>query len=141
MKHQVAFFFKEGGELLVGHVQGAAIDPAEVGSFWAVDLQRGAAVDLLAEVVHVALDVGVELVQPLVTLGVGRDDNVVYKGVCTADVQVVQQGLELVAQLLILNNDVGSLQASQVEGLARCGAQDGGARPARRRCCSSRCAP
>ena len=62
VEHQVAFFFKEGGELLVGHVQGVAIDPAEVGSFWAVDLQRGAADDLLAEVVHVALDVGVELV-------------------------------------------------------------------------------
>ena len=28
VEHQVAFFFKEGGELLVGHVQGVAMDPA-----------------------------------------------------------------------------------------------------------------
>ena len=117
--------FKEGAQLFVGHVQTTAVYPCQIGAFWIPHLQRSDGVDLLAEIVHIGFDVGIQLIQPLVALGVCSNDNRINKDVAAADVQVVEQLFEFVAQLFILDDDVGSLKTCQVEGFAGSGAQDG----------------
>ena len=117
--------FKEGAQLFVGHVQTTAVYPCQIGAFWIPHLQRSDGVDLLAEIIHIGFDVGIQLIQPLVALGVCSNDNRINKDVAAADVQVVEQLFKFVAQIFILDDDVGSLKTCQVEGLAGSGTQDG----------------
>ena len=120
----MAFLFEECRQLIVAHIQAMAVYPCKVGAFRAPHLQRSDGVDLVCKVVHVCFDVDIQLVQPLVALGVSCGYNRVYESVCTADVQVVQQSLEAFAQVLVLDDDVGCLKAGKVEGFTWSSAQD-----------------
>ena len=67
--------------------------------------QRSDGIDFFCKVFQVAFDVFVELIQPLVALGVCSDNNRVNKCICAANMQIAEQSLEFIAQFFVFDDN------------------------------------
>ena len=109
------------GDLLVdlfgGHAKVGEIHPQNVGAFGTEYFQLG---QLVVQSVYYVVDrlvqISVQLIDPLVTLGVSSDTSSGGEGR-----QSGTNRTDLLQQSLVLNDHVGDVQACQVEGFAQTG--------------------
>ena len=117
-------FGKPFAQLFLGHAQAAAIQPHQIGGFVHAHFQFGA---VLVDEVHKVLAVVPkhidQLIQPLLAFVVGGDGGRAGEDV-GAGMGLGHLSLELLPHFLVGNQDIGALDAGQVEGLTGGGADD-----------------
>ena len=114
------------GELFVGEVQPAEVDPQQVGGLVLVGAELGQVLgnEILA-VLHVVGEVVAQLVEPVGAVGVGGQCGDAAEDVAVDMHCVVHERLEACAEFGVGDDDLGGEHTGEVEGFARRHAGDG----------------
>ncbi len=124
--HEAGLMQELLGDGVAGLAGGGAVDPCEVGAFEGEDGVLGKVLlEVCGEQGVVAVEVGVEFVEPVFSFPVGGDGGVDGEGVDVANFVDVDGFVDFLPDGLIGGDDVGDLDASEVEGFAGGDAGDG----------------